>query len=63
MGDIADWMLDQALEQGLYEYGGLKTCRCCGQSDLHWGQLDNGKWVLVTASGQLHHCPVNPLKV
>jgi hypothetical protein len=38
-----------------------KTCRCCGERMLQWGNVD-GKWRLFTTDGQLHRCPVNPLK-
>jgi|GEM_PF-3461450 len=37
----------------------MKTCRCCGQSNLQWN-IHNSKWRLFEGS-KLHECPVNPL--
>jgi hypothetical protein len=68
MGEMADYYLETMVDDDLlYDYGGTLSCRCCGASNLHWGQLDDGRWVLVedwlTAKiGGIHNCPVNPLK-
>ena len=69
MGDMADYTLEcmqnyhnYGLEP-LYDNGGYKECRCCGVGELHWGQSDNGKWVLLDDDSRLHNCQVNPLKV
>jgi hypothetical protein len=62
MGDIADYYLDEMLDDELlYDYGGTISCRCCGDDELHWARFDNGRWLLVTENGRLHECPVNPL--
>ena len=39
---------------------GDKTCNRCGLGNLHW-EDDNGKWILVTAKGQIHKCKPKPL--
>ena len=63
MGDMADYVNDPQHDGGkLYDYGGTKTCRCCGTADLHWAQpWDSRKWVLANNKGVMHDCPVNPL--
>lgn len=45
------------------EYGTelkTKTCRCCGEDGLIWGQYE-GKWRLFN-NNKLHICPINPLR-
>lgn len=57
MGDIADWMFDQAINGSLendgWEQG--ETCRYCGEEGLEWAPID-GRWRL-TADGEVHACP------
>jgi hypothetical protein len=62
-GKISD---AEAYEAGLidelgYEvtYARSKTCRCCGNGNLHWEMVIN-KWLLHEENGHLHNCPVNP---
>jgi hypothetical protein len=65
MGDMADFTNDQNPDAPLYDYGGVKTCRCCKQTGFHWtnsGTTRAPRWVLVDFKGKLHNCPVNPLK-
>ena len=73
--DDEEWLTDyflgghsdiEAYERGFIdEYGALyktiryKTCRCCHESGLTWGQHD-GKWRLFKGDS-LHQCPANPL--
>lgn len=63
MGEMADYIneYDPEYDFLLYDFGGLKSCRCCGASHLHWGQ-HNGKWRLFELDESLHLCAVNPLK-
>lgn len=37
-----------------------KTCNYCGKGGLHW-EDDNGKWILVTAKGEIHKCKPKPI--
>ena len=46
-------------ELGFEESRKLKICRCCGKSDLQWGQF-KGKWLLFDGD-ELHDCPIHPL--
>jgi len=64
MSDMADFTNDCLDDDtSLYGLGGSICCRCCGESNLRWGQLDTGKWVLVSQQGVFHKCPINPLNV
>lgn len=63
MGDMADFILDQAFYEegsGLYEYSGTLVCRNCGEDNLHWLPTEDGKWVLVDSEDEMHKCPVRP---
>ena len=65
MGDALDAHLDAMLDQDPDwdddpNPPAFKTCRCCGTDGLEWG-LHQGKWRLFKR-GELHVCPVNPLK-
>jgi len=58
---------DEAWDAGLLNDDGsigaqptLKTCRCCGQPNLHWEETKKG-WRLFN-DDEIHHCPVAPLK-
>lgn len=61
MGDIADWLLDNGLdefEDG--EWGGRQPsqprCKKCGSTDVRWRQ-QGGKWVLFSLKpGVVHTC-------
>ena len=33
-----------------------KECKRCGKGGLHWEE-DNGRYVLVSRSGEIHKCP------
>jgi len=69
MGDIADWMLDQALDYGerwTYERAPRSaprsiTCTRCGQRNLWWASKHNRsyEWHLVTQAGDPHVCVVH----
>lgn len=65
MGDGADYLFDQAIDQLLdpdFEDedndGGTRvlTCRYCGQGGLHWRHTVRYGWRLTYASGALHNC-------
>jgi dCMP deaminase len=69
MGEVSD---GEAYEEGIidelgYEIGPysghtkLKSCRCCGENNLHWEEKDN-KWRLFDNKG-IHNCPKNPLSI
>lgn len=58
---MADYTLDCMDDDILYEFGGTRTCRCCGQDGLIWEKTIKGKWVLCGEKG-IHQCPVKPLK-
>ena len=66
MGDMADWIIENGLcddEEPLYDYGGAKACRNCGEGGLHWENLGTRglpQWVLCKESGQMHDCKVRP---
>lgn len=49
--------LGRFMHTASYKYS--KTCRCCNQTGLSWGQF-NDKWRLFE-NGKLHECKVNPL--
>lgn len=67
MGDIADYILDQAFdpwdetEEGGREYedgfyfSDNKRCKYCGASRLRWATT-GGKWRLFDAKGRVHEC-------
>lgn len=68
MGEQADYLIDQMMDDGLYpdwddepDSPAFKTCRCCNVSDLCWGQV-GAKWRLFDQRGQIHVCSKNPLK-
>jgi len=61
MSDMVDYLFESEFtpnledgEQPLYEYGGMKSCRRCGESGLSWMSVD-GKWRLG-ADGIEHRC-------
>lgn len=33
-----------------------RRCKYCGARGLHWEE-DDGKWRLVSGSGEIHRCP------
>lgn len=52
-------------EQGVFHSASsgtptTKTCKYCDKPGLTWGK-HNGKWRLFE-KGELHQCPVNPLR-
>lgn len=63
---------DEAYERGIIDEQGFeatpftnantttKTCRCCGETKLHWEQVAN-QWRLFDSNG-VHGCPCNPLR-
>jgi len=71
MGDMADFILEQAMDhESLYglpcsadqedEFSPGITCRCCGAEGLRWKRLC-GKWRLFSGD-ELHACSANPLR-
>lgn len=70
MGDMADMLIEQGMEQWLDDNAdgmghepnppAFITCRYCKTRGLEWGDLD-GKWRLFTGKGELHACKVNSL--
>ncbi len=59
MGDIADWMLDQAICGGLEDdweqLPRQKTCAYCGKGHLYWQETEFG-WRLFDRNGNMHSC-------
>lgn len=51
---------ERGYEHHPYPTPTTKTCKCCGQSGLTWGN-HGGKWRLFDG-GSVHRCPVNPLR-
>ena len=62
MGDMADWTLENELfDDGLYEHGGMKTCRYCNANGLHWENFGTKRhpiWRLCDTNCAKHNCPV-----
>lgn len=59
MGDIADYMIDQMIEQGLWDRAQPRrpkavTCMFCGKPGLRWHANQQG--VLVDARNAIHFC-------
>ena len=68
MGDIADFIIGDALENGWdndadpEDFVALgKVCKFCGAEYLKWIKSAK-RWRLATSDGKIHQCPVNPLK-
>lgn len=67
MGDMADWINDNAfiaflLGEDPQEPSPVR-CRNCGADNLHWDRdPGSGKWLLYDETQKLHNCPVQPLK-
>ena len=61
MGDIADMLMDQAMddefEDTWYEPGPLRTvaCKHCKSADVKWKRINN-KWVLFNLDNDIHGC-------
>jgi hypothetical protein len=59
MGDIADWLVDNMLDE--YEdapdgyYADNVTCRYCGTGGLEWA-FTGKRWVLMNDDGEIHVC-------
>jgi len=62
MGDMADWIIENADLDVLYEYQGPKICRFCGAGNLEWANdTENRSWRLFDVdTGLIHICPKNP---
>jgi hypothetical protein len=62
MGDIADWMLDQALDRGEWfpsrrsAYGPPVKCKHCGSRKVFWQRIKGGWQLNDKASQQRHLC-------
>lgn len=65
MGDIADYMIDQMIEQGMRgraqprrprSAGHAVTCNRCGAKNLEWGADGKGGWYLIDRKGDRHQC-------
>lgn len=63
MGEIADYMVDQMIEQGMWgraqprprSAGHAVTCTHCGAKRLEWGNDGRG-WYLIDRKGNPHQC-------
>jgi hypothetical protein len=57
MGDITDMIHETDEVDPLYDLGGMKSCRHCKTSNLHW-VLDEGtgKHRLAGENGKIHTC-------
>lgn len=62
MGDIADYMIDQMIEQGMWGRSHSKfpaprsiTCERCGKRGLEWGN-DGRRWYLIERDITPHQC-------
>ena len=68
MGDIADWMLDQALishwDDPAYDtvedLPRQKTCAYCNKPRLHWQMTEKG-WRLFDENNNMHSCSKHAL--
>jgi DNA-directed RNA polymerase subunit RPC12/RpoP len=62
MGDIADWMLDQALDAGEWfparrsAYGPPVTCKHCGSRNVYWQRVKGGWQLKDKANLERHLC-------
>jgi hypothetical protein len=65
MGDMADFIMSNAMEDPEFQfYGGnntrvLKQCRFCGTKELHWGVVGSKgeeKWRLHDKDNNEHYC-------
>lgn len=65
MGEMADMIIDQMIDEQLYGYGPNyyeyepPKCMYCGSTPLVWQKLDTpGRetWRLFTQTGRLHKC-------
>ena len=61
MGDITDSIIQgYTFDNGLYEYGGTKRCRYCGEGGLHWDLTNERRYRLANSSGVWHTCRAYP---
>jgi len=63
MGDMADWEIDNGIENwdGFYDdenypRTSYQTCKYCKARGLHWQQTKEGKWRLFNSLNKLHEC-------
>jgi hypothetical protein len=59
VGDIADYAIDQMVEQGMWGRARPRrpravTCKFCGKPNLRWQEQQ--QWALVDAKGAIHFC-------
>lgn len=59
MGDIADMLVDQMIEQGMWGRATSRpkkvTCERCGKRNLEWGN-DGRSWYLINRNADPHVC-------
>lgn len=68
MGDIADWMIDQAVDRGEWfsrrprdTYIGRFACKHCGAPNLYWQRRD-GRWLPFSRETLTQHVCAAPDK-
>lgn len=71
MGDIADWMIEQMIDQGLWglgaprvsrnrdAYGPPLTCRNCGSKNVYWQAVKGQFEIFNKDTLTRHECQVN----
>lgn len=55
MGDMADWIIDNGIDELIYDNGGFVSCKYCNEDYLHWENID-GKWRLANEKCVIHKC-------
>jgi len=64
MGEIADWLIDQAIDEwdNHEDFYPPLQCRYCGSTAVQWAKDEDGKWHLHNdATGDLHECNFDKL--
>jgi len=62
MSDFTDDMehYDPEIEENLYLFGGLLSCKFCGEDNLHWELIDDlFKYKLCNNNRIIHECYSN----
>ena len=54
MGEMADYMHDNAYADGEYDLA-LVRCRYCNREEFYWRETEDG-WRLTTPTGKIHIC-------
>jgi hypothetical protein len=58
MGEMADYLMEQAMLESLdneMDEMPYRSCSYCKRCDLHW-ELHNSKWRLYEEDGRIHMC-------